>query len=437
MLFQACALVLSLILIAFLIYKGLSPILSVVIGCSLMIWTNGMDYVATFQSALSTWGSVLMPAVFVTLFGAAMGVLYTKAGAIDSLAAWLLKPTQRVKNEDARIVLSILLFIVFRIILGLAGFVNDAVMVTMFAVGAVVFRQADIDRRHLNAVLVIAGTIGLVLPGAPTQTNVMFALYLPGYSATAYFIPRLILMLLYIVLVCLIMLRYVKKDRAAGRHFEQGRMMLMETNQELPPVWLCFLPIVVVIITYTFMGIEAWVSITFGLIATMVCLYRYFPREEGRSRFASMIHYANDGVLLIPLQFMLMVLPTMVMSLSPAFQWGIDALAESGINPYVSFAALAVILVSFSGAGAIPTICTVAVSGYIGQSMSMYACVIIATWACTVFDSLPTNAAIVIQTELCDCSMKKAYPTIFTTTIVATGIITILATMAAASGVFG
>lgn len=86
MLFQACALILSLILIAFLIYKGLSPILSVVIGCSLMIWTNGMDYVATFQSALSTWGSVLMPAVFVTLFGAAMGVLYTKAGAIDSLA---------------------------------------------------------------------------------------------------------------------------------------------------------------------------------------------------------------------------------------------------------------------------------------------------------------------------------------------------------------
>lgn len=437
MLFQACALILSLILIAFLIYKGLSPILSVVIGCSLMIWTNGMDYVATFQSALSTWGSVLMPAVFVTLFGAAMGVLYTKAGAIDSLAVWLLKPTQRVKNEDARIILSILLFIVFRIILGLAGFVNDAVMVTMFAVGAVVFRQADIDRRHLNAVLVIAGTIGLVLPGAPTQTNVMFALYLPEYSPTAYFLPRLMLMLLYIVLVCLIMLRYVKKDRAAGRHFEQRRMMLTETNRELPPVWLCFLPIVVVIITYTFLGIEAWVSITFGLIATMICLYRYFPQEEGKSHFASMIHYTNDGVLLIPLQFMLMVLPTMVMSLSPAFQWGIDALAESGINPYVSFAVLAVILVSFSGAGAIPTICTVAVSGYIGQSMSMYACVIIATWACTVFDSLPTNAAIVIQTELCDCPMKKAYPTIFTTTIVATGIITILATMAAAVGVFG
>ncbi len=437
MLFQACALIISLLLIAFLIYKGLSPIYSVVIGCALMIFTNGMDFADTFQQALSIWGSVLMPAVFVTLFGAAMGVLYSKAGAIDSIADFLLKPVEKVKNESMKVVLAILLFIVFRIILGLAGFVNDAVMVTMFLVGAEVFRKVDIDRRHLNAVLVIAGTIGIILPGAPTQANVMFGLYLPGYSATAYFLPRLILMLIYIVIVCFIMLRYVKKDRAAGRHFEPGNMMIGQLSEKLPPVWLCFIPILVVIVSYTAFHVRDWISITFGLIATVICLFPYFPVEEGKNRFTSMIHYANDGVLLIPLQFMLMVLPTMVMSLSPAFQWGVDALSSCGISPIVSFTILAVVLVAFSGAGAIPTICTVALSGYIGQSMSMYACVIICTWACTVFDSLPTNASIVIQTELCDCPMKRAYPTIFTTTIVATGIVTVLSAIAAALGIFG
>ena len=436
MLFQACALIISLLLIAFLIYKGLSPIYSVVIGCSLMIFTNGMDFADTFQQALSIWGSVLMPAVFVTLFGAAMGVLYSKAGAIDSIANFLLKPVEKVKNESWKVVLAILLFIVFRIILGLAGFVNDAVMVTMFLVGAEVFRKVDIDRRHLNAVLVIAGTIGIILPGAPTQANVMFGLYLPGYSATAYFFPRLILMLVYIVIVCLIMLRYAKKDRAAGRHFEPGNMMIGQLAEKLTPVLLCFLPILVVIVSYSILHVRDWISITFGLIATVICLFPYFPVEEGKNRFTSMIHYANDGVLLIPLQFMLMVLPTMVMSLSPAFQWGVDALAGSGIPPVVSFTILAVVLVAFSGAGAIPTICTMALTGYIGQSMSMYACVIICTWACTVFDSLPTNASIVIQTELCDCPMKDAYPTIFTTTIAATGIVTVLAAIAAAIGIF-
>ena len=438
MLFQACALVFSLILIAVLIYKGLSPIYSVVIGCSLMVITNGMDYAATFSEALSTWGSVLMPAVFVTLFGSAMGVLYTRAGAVDSIANWILKPVDRIENEDRRIMFAILAFILFRIILGLAGLVNDAVLVTMFAVGAAIFRKVDIDRRHLNAVLVIAGTIGLVIPGAPTQTNVMFSLFLPDYSPTAYFIPRTILMCIYIVLVCLIMLRYVKADKVAGRHFEEGNMMPTEYCEgKLPPIWLCFIPIIVVIITYTILGIEAWIAITFGLIATLVLFWNYYPVEEGKGRFTSILKIANDGVLLIPLQFMLMVLPTMVMTLSPAFDWGVKALADSGFSPYISFTLLAVILVAFSGAGAIPTICTVALSGFIGKTMGMYACVIITTWACTVFDSLPTNASIVIQSELCDCPMKKAYPTIFTTTIVATAIVLFISTILSALGVFG
>lgn len=437
MLFQACSLVISLLLIAYLIYRGLSPIYSVVIGCSLMIFTNGMDYVETFRSGLETWGSVLMPAVFVTLFGVAMGVIYSKSGAIDSIADWLMKPVDRIKNKDFQVVAAILAFIVFRVILSLAGLINDAVMVTMFAIGAVIFRKYDIDRRHLNAVLVIAGTIGLIVPGAPTQTNVMFSLFLEGYSPTKYFVPRLILMILYIVLVCFIMMRYVRKDRAEGRHFEQGKMMVDEYKGKLPPIWLCFIPIIIVIITYTIMGIEAWVCIMFGLLATIVCFWNYIPVAEGQTRFGSMIRIANDGVLLVPLQFMLMVLPTMVMMQSPAFEWGVNAIAESGISPFISFTFLAVILVAFSGAGAIPSICAVAVAGFIGKSMSLYACVMITTWACTVFDSLPTNASIVIQSELCDVPMKKAYPTIFTTTILATAIVLIVATIFSAVGIFG
>ncbi len=437
MLFQSLALVFSLLLIAALIYKGLSPIYSVIIGCSLMMLTNNMPFVDTLSQALSTWGSALMPAVFVTLFGSAMGVLYTKAGAIDSIANWLLKPIDKIQNPDKKVVYAILAFICFRILLGLAGMVNDAVMVTMFAIGAVVFRKVDMDRRHLNAVLVIAGTIGLIVPGAPTQTNIMFSLFLPDYSATVYFVPRLLLMIVYIVLVCLLMLHYARTDRKNGIHFEQGRMMTEEYIGKLPPIWLCLIPIVVVIIAYSILNLDATIAIIFGLVSTIVCLWKYYPIEDGRSRVDSILKIANDGVLLIPIQFMLMVLPTMVMTMTPAFDWGVDALSTCGVSPYISFTLLAVILVAFSGAGAIPSICSVALAGFIGQSMSMYACVMITLWSCTVFDSLPTNASIVIQSELCDVPLKKAYPTIFTTTIVATAFVLILATIMSSLGVFG
>ncbi|MDR1573095.1 MAG: hypothetical protein LBS24_02165 [Clostridiales Family XIII bacterium] len=396
-----------------------------------------MPFADTFRESLSLWGSILMPAVFVILLGSAMGVLYQEAGATNSIADWLLKPVEKVKNGDAKVVLAILMFIVFRIILGLAGFVNDAIMITMFAIAAVVFQRTDIDRRHLNAVLVISGTIGVILPGAPTMTNVMFELYLPGYDSTAYFFPRLVLMLLYIAIVCFLMLRYVKKDRMAGRRFEPGNMMIAPPDVNMPPIWLCLIPVAVVVVAYTFLKTDAWISIAFGLLSTVLCLYRYFPVMEGKTRFASVIHYGNKGAVLVPLQYLLMVLPAMVVSVSPAFEWGMQAMPNSPIPLYLSFAILSVVLVSFSGAGALPIICTAALSGYIGHGMGMYACVIIATWSCVIFDSLPTNVSIVIQSELCDCTMKKAYPTIFTTTVVATACIEVLAIVAAASGIFG
>ena len=57
MAFQLCALIISILIISLLILKGLHPILSVIIGCSLMIWTNNLPYAETFTNGLAAWGS--------------------------------------------------------------------------------------------------------------------------------------------------------------------------------------------------------------------------------------------------------------------------------------------------------------------------------------------------------------------------------------------
>ena len=75
MVFQFLALIVSMLIISLLILKGLHPILSVLVGCSLMCWTNGLPYASTFASGLATWGSALMPTIFVTLLGGTLGVL--------------------------------------------------------------------------------------------------------------------------------------------------------------------------------------------------------------------------------------------------------------------------------------------------------------------------------------------------------------------------
>ena len=120
MVFQFLALIVSMLIISLLILKGLHPILSVLVGCSLMCWTNGLPYASTFASGLATWGSALMPTIFVTLLGGTLGVLYTRCGGIDSLANCLMKPVKLGKSYSAQVVISILV-LVMMFFAGLGG----------------------------------------------------------------------------------------------------------------------------------------------------------------------------------------------------------------------------------------------------------------------------------------------------------------------------
>ena len=181
MAFQLCALIISVLIISLLILKGLHPILSVIIGCSLMIWTNGLPYAATFTSGLESWGAAMMPTIFVTLLGAAFGVLYTKCGAIDSLARFLMKPSGLMKSANGKIVMCILGLVAFRVVLGIAGFANEAIIVTMLAVSGVIFRTADVDRRHLPALTAFAAPGDGVLLHSPTYIGFTRSIENNGY----------------------------------------------------------------------------------------------------------------------------------------------------------------------------------------------------------------------------------------------------------------
>ncbi|MBC5734319.1 hypothetical protein [Lawsonibacter hominis] len=440
MAFQLCALIISVLIISLLILKGLHPILSVIIGCSLMIWTNGLPYAATFTSGLESWGAAMMPTIFVTLLGAAFGVLYTKCGAIDSLARFLMKPSGLMKSANGKIVMCILGLVAFRVVLGIAGFANEAIIVTMLAVSGVIFRTADVDRRHLPALTAFAASVGTCLPGAPTMINVFLQLNLPGYSATAYFIPRLILWILFVVLFCLFMTIWLARDRRKGAHFEPGNMILPELadGAKLPPVWLCFIPILVVIVIYSVVGLDAWISIGIGVIAAILCLWKYYPVDENsKTRFGSVLEYCGQGVMLIPIQLMLMVLPTMILTQSPAFTWGVEALAESGLPMVVSLAIIVLIMMFFAGLGGVPAICPTFLNVFMPSGISMYTFAALVTWGVAFSGGLPTNASITVESNLADCSVKKTYPSIFIGSICTAVILYILAILTGLMGVWG
>ncbi|MDR1573094.1 MAG: hypothetical protein LBS24_02160 [Clostridiales Family XIII bacterium] len=435
--FQLIGLIVAMLVMMALILRGLNPILSTIVGCSLMVWTNSLPYTQTFQDGLTLWGSVMMQPIFVVLLGAAMGMVFTKSGAIDSIAGLLLQPTKAVKNENAKLIVAILALLVFRVVLGLAGFINEAITVTMLAVTGVICRNADIPRRHLCALLAFASSCGTILPAAPTMLNVFLELNLPGYSSTAYLVPRILFMLVWIVLFCVLMVIVIGKDRKLDKHFEPGNMIIPELSDRRPPVWLCFIPIVVVIITYTFLSFAAWISIAFGLISSIIVLYKYIPAEEGRTRLGSVLKCAGDGTLLIPLQLMIMTLPTMILMNAPSFEWGTGAMAELDFPVVISLAVFIVIMMFFAGLGAVPTICMVFTASFASTGVSIYVVASLSAWAVAFSGGLPSNAAIAIEAKLSDYEVKDVYPTILVGNIVTSTVLLVLTVIASLAGVFG
>lgn len=440
MVFQFLALIVSMLIISLLILKGLHPILSVLVGCSLMCWTNGLPYASTFASGLATWGSALMPTIFVTLLGGTLGVLYTRCGGIDSLANCLMKPVKLGKSYSAQVVISILVLVAFRVILGLAGFANEAITVTMLAMCGVIFRKLDVQRCHLAALTAFAASVGTCIPGAPTMINVFLQQFLPGYSPTAYFLPRLILWLLFIFLFCLFMVIILGRDHKKGAKFETGRMMLpeMNTDAKLPPVLLALVPIVIVILVYNLLKLDAWISIAIGCIATMIVMYPYFPKEEGKkTKIGLMLNAAGEGTMLIPIQLMLMVLPTMILTQSPAFEWFVGALAGSGLPLIIGLAILVLVMMFFAGLGGVPAIAPVFLSVFEPAGISMYVFANLVTWGVAFSGGLPTNAAITVESNLSDCTVKQTYKTIFFGSIVTATITAIVGIIFCMLGFFG
>ena len=163
MTFQLICLIIGNLLISVLLLKGLHPILSVLAGVSVMIWTNGLPYFETFTAGLTSWGGAMMPTIYLTLLGGSLGVIYTKTGAITSMAKVLLIPSQKVNSDAAKICLCIIGFVFFRVLLGLAGFVNEAIIVTMMCMCGVIFKTADVPRRHHRNARRLAGSHSHVL----------------------------------------------------------------------------------------------------------------------------------------------------------------------------------------------------------------------------------------------------------------------------------
>jgi hypothetical protein len=329
------------------------------------------------------------------------------------------------------------MFLLLRIIIGLAGIDNMAIMYTMLAIAAGVFQKTNIPRKYLNVLLMVAGTCGTLVPGAPMSVLLTIEQYIPGFDNSKTLVLRALFLIAYVVIAVLIMYKMIRKDMNAGQGYDPGPLSFPDsTAQKVPNPILTLVPLLVVYLLYNFAGFDAWLALLAGIVVAIVCFGVYIPKENGKSRFGTIVNTANAGVFAVPIAILISMLPGFVMEQSEAYNTMINAVCSAPIPSAFGFLIISVFVVGIAGTSACVLLGGIAVSAFVPAGLTAQACGLILLFSTVVLDSLPNNLGIITQCEIMDCSMKECYPSIFHTTVVLTGVMAVLISILAMVGAF-
>ena len=428
--------IVGLILMNYLVYKGLNAVVTAFLVSFLLIFTSGQPFQETWNTAMGDMGILAQVYGPLFIFGSIMGIMYSNSGAAVAMMQLFMRPFAHAKNPAVKRIGSLMMFMILRVIIGFSGLDSMAIMVTMVAITVALFEACDLPRRYVCCVLMIAGTIGMLVPAAPSVFNVLLVEFLPGYSASGAFALRLILMLAFIVGSVAILELFIRRDVANGIHFDAGPLELPDLDNMKKPHWvLTFIPIISVFVCYNLFHLEAWTSLLIGCILSIALFFPYLPKDEGKSRLATVVSTLDAGVNLAPVTLIFAMMPALILPQLPAFEVLTGFFVNLPIPAAFGFLILCIILVAAAADSALILMATVAVSTFIPAGLSPMGCGVIIIAASCVLDTLPNNFGLIMQCQLSGVTVKDAYAPIFQTTVVLTFVISIVATLCAMIGI--
>jgi H+/gluconate symporter-like permease len=259
--------ILGLVLLMFLAFKGYSIIWAAPVSALVVAITGGLDlldmYKSTYMAGLAGFLQTWFP---VFLLGAIFGHLMDHTGAAKAIARWLTKVL-----GAKRAILSV---VVGCAVLTYGGISLFVVVFAMYPLALGLFREANITRK------LIPGTIALgaftftmtAAPGTPQIQNLIPMKYF-GTTATAGPVMGVVASLV-LFFGGMFWLSYrEKKFNAAGDRFiepeKKGNVEQVDYSS-LPNPFLSFLPLITVILTLNLFKWDIIIALLCGIILSMV-----------------------------------------------------------------------------------------------------------------------------------------------------------------------
>ena len=439
--FSIIGLILSLVLIMFLAYKGYSTIITApIIALLTIIITTGFNshlmanYTEVYMSGFANFVKNYFP-LFMT--GAIFAILMEKANYAKSISHFI---TDKLGKNKA--ILSIVLSGALLTYGGVSLFV---VAFISYPIARSLFKEADIPKRLIPGCIALGSfTFTMTaVPGTPEIQNVIPMKYF-GTDAFAAPLIGIIASLLMLGLGMLYLSNEANKARkngeGYGNHIEKDEVKL--TNENLPHIFIAILPILIIFVSNLFFSkiyypsvdgsyLESFntslsnVSGTWSVIISIVIadLFLVITNFKNIKNIKSVL---DEGV---SNSFR----PLLNSSAIVGYGSVIKSLAVFGViqnfvfnissNPIIS-EALSVNLIcglTASASGGLTITLDALASTYLqmAQSLNISPEILhrVASLACGGLDTLPHNGAVITTLAICGLTHKQSYKDIFVTSV--------------------
>lgn len=429
-------LLIPLAFVIFVVYKGLNPTFSMILAAILVCLVERMDVLACFlgtgagptaEPGLMLTGVTDAVTMFLLKFLAAnlFGQIIVQTGAARAISKTLTRVIVERGNGFTKKLLAAYVFMLIAIIFGFGGLDAFVCIFTLMPIGMEMFRQNDMPRRLLPAVLFAGVTTAVCCPGTPlTNGNILASMFF-GTATTAAFVPGMVGVIVILVCDCLYIYSALKKAEKNGEHFTPGGNIRLDEgsgNETLPNFFLSIIPLLIVAVLNMILGVDVVLALMAGAVVAAITLCNFIVTPEAKLKpYMDMVGQGitAGGMIFIPMAFQ-QGLATVIQATN-GFSYLSKLLTDLAMNtsPYLSYALSA----TFSGFLAGNAVTGIQLSSGIfmpllGQiAISPAAMHRIGCFAISILDTIPINAAVISGLATCGLTHKEGYGPIFRTTV--------------------
>lgn len=444
--FSIIGLILSLVLIMFLAYKGYSTIITApIVALLTLIVTTGFDshlmasYTEVYMSGFASFVKNYFP-LFMT--GAIFAILMEKANYAKSISHFI---TKKLGSDKA--ILSIVLSGALLTYGGVSLFV---VAFISYPIARILFKEADIPKRLIPGCIAL-GSFTFTMTAAPGSPEIQNVIPMKYFGTDAFAAPLLgiIASLLMLGLGMIYLSREAKKARnnneGYGDYIENEKL----TEENLPNIFVSILPILIIFVSNLFFSKVYYPSVNGAYLEKFNTT---LGNVSGTWSVIISIVIADLFLVITNFKKIKNIKSVLDEGVSNSFRPLLNSSAIVGYGSVIKSLAIFSVIQNFvfnissnpiiSEALSVNLICGLTASASGGLTITLDALAPtylqmasalnispeilhrVASLACGGLDTLPHNGAVITTLAICGLTHKESYKDIFVTSVLIPIIVT-------------